>query len=1286
MSESVPRVPRLPYLLDRAVQMLLFWHYTEGIKAQSGRFRFTYLAGLYLFFEEDVNLDYKRVYVEKAKFLCTESKKLFREFRDYLGIKDLEYVRVVNVYDFINVDEKGKDMIVDSILKESQLYYVNEDPQIDENELVFRVELLKGQFNQREDSMNFLVKKFLLDEDKEVLHSKLIIVNNILQEDLEKIKSYYINPIELKEVDLRVVNFEQESHVVEDVEIIDGFIGLNLNEIIAFKKKYGIGMDMDDLLYCQKYFKEVGRNPYIVEIKLIDTYWSDHCRHTTFMTEITDIQLDEGKYKAIFEMALKEYRSSREYVYENRERAISLMDLATINMKEIQKKGLLDDKEKSNEVNAASIEIDVDIDGKTEKWLLMFKNETHNHPTEMEPIGGASTCLGGAIRDPLSGRSFVYQGMRITGAADPRQSFENTLPGKLAQRKITTQAMEGFTSYGNQIGAATGFIKEIYDEGYVAKRMECGALVAAAPKDWVYRGESEPGDVIILVGGRTGRDGLGGAVGSSKEHTEESLHASGAEVQKGNPPLERKILRLFRKEEVSKMIKVCNDFGAGGVSVAIGELADGLMIDLDKVPLKYPGLDGTEIALSESQERMAVVIDSSDLDRFMEEVAREDLEGTVVATVTEEKRLIMNWRGQEIVNIERSFLDTNGIRKKMAVRVEQPKEEGYLNDVSVEIDDLKEAFVKNMKDLNIGSQRGLAMNFDHTVGGGTVLMPYGGKYGLSPSEGMVAKIPVLKGNTSTCSIMTYGFEPNISKWSPFHGGYYAVIESLAKIVALGGDYSKARLSFQEYFERLGEDQSKWGKPLAALLGAYLVQKELDIPSIGGKDSMSGTFEDIDVPPTIISFAVISEKVQNIVSNEFKEKDHHVVLVSLDINEKGLVDLSKLKSNYSKIKELVEKGLVKAAQTVKHGGIARTISEMCFGNMIGFRFESLDKERLFKPLFGSIVLEIPKEVDLSLEFEGIDYEVLGRTIDQREIQVENEKIDLQELLKTWESPLEDVFPVEEAILENDDYKVSNYKKVNISTSTKPKVLIPIFTGTHSEYTLTQSFERVGGDVETFVFNTLSKASIQDSYRELAKKINESKILAFPDGAVLGNEPESGGKLLRLILSNSYVKEAIEGHIRQRDGLILGVGNGFLGIIKAGLIDNGKVSPHEVDTFITNNQSGNFISTLVDVKVKSNKSPWMSGMSLGDIYTVPLATYEGRVILPAGGCNISMDQIATEFANSNITGSDLNIESLTCQKGSIFGTLTAIDRIGDGLYKNVDIKGVHNIFESGIKYFG
>ncbi|NLN14907.1 MAG: phosphoribosylformylglycinamidine synthase [Tissierellia bacterium] len=1224
----------------------------------------------------------ERIYVEKTKYLCTESKKLLREFRDYLGIRDLDYVRVVDVFDFINVDEEDRERIVNNILNEAH-YIISQEPPIEEDELAFRVEVLKGQFNQREDSMNFLVKKFLLDEDVEALHSKLLIVNRISKEDLEKIKSYYINPIESREIPIDAVTYEKESEDAEYIELLEGFIHFSEEELKSFKSKYGIGMDMEDLLFCQKYFKEVGRDPYIVEIKLIDTYWSDHCRHTTFMTEITDIEIDEGKYKEIFEAAIKEYLASREYVYEDKEGGISLMDLATINMKEISKKGLLEDKEKSDEVNAASIEIDVDVDGRVERWLLMFKNETHNHPTEMEPFGGASTCLGGAIRDPLSGRSYVYQGMRITGAGDPRQLFNETLAGKLPQRKITQLAMEGFSSYGNQIGAATGYIREIYDEGYVAKRMECGALVAAAPKDWVVRGKAEPGDLVLLVGGRTGRDGLGGAVGSSKEHTEESLHQSGAEVQKGDPPLERKIVRLFRKEEVSKMIKVCNDFGAGGVSVAIGELADGVLVDLDRVPLKYPGLDGTEIALSESQERMAVVIDKDDLDIFLQEAEKEDVEATVVAEVTEEKRLVMKWKGKEIVNIERSFLATNGVRKKSKARISQPEADSYLFRDSVEEEDLKKAFKKNLKDLNIASQRGLAANFDHTVGGGTVLMPYGGKYGLSPSEGMVAKIPVLKGKTNTCSIMTYGYEPKLAKWSPFHGGFYAVIESLARVVALGGDYRQVRLTFQEYFERLGDDKAKWGKPLAALLGAFLVEKALDIPSIGGKDSMSGSFEDIDVPPTLISFAVTTERVENIISSEFKEADNDVVLIPLHMDDRGLVDLEQLKVNYTRIKELVNKGLVKAAISIKHGGIARAICEMAFGNMIGFKFEDIDKDQLFKPLFGSIILELAKDADLAEELKGIDYQVLGRTQGLRTIDIAGESIGLEGLVSSWESTLGDIFPPSSVEFDKDIERLGGIKDIGVSIK-KPKVLIPIFTGAHGEYTLAQRFEEAGVAVNTFVFKTLTREAIQESFKELATRIRDANILAFPDGAVLGNEPISGGKLYKLILDNPYVREAIEDHIHQKAGLILGIGNGFQALVKSGLIDYGRVKPNEAKTTINSNQTGRFISTLVDVRVRSNKSPWLSGMEVGHVYTVPLATYEGRIILSEVNDTVK-EQIGTEFASLNLTGSQLNIESLSCQMGNIFGTLTAIDRVGPDLYKNVDIKGEHNIFKAGINYF-
>ncbi len=1224
-------------------------------------------------------MNHSRIFIEKKRGFDSEGEDLYREFKHYLNVVNLEDVRIVNVYDIVGAEDTEIQEILGELLYEPRTDIFHEEFIIGKDELSFRIEYLKGQFNEREYYTKEIVKKFILDRDIEVLHSKIIILKGIDYVELDKIKSYYINPIEMKEIPMDVFTYEEEVKDIGDVETIEDFIEFNERDMENFKARYGIGMDMEDLIFCQGYFKDIDRNPTITEIKLIDTYWSDHCRHTTFMTEILNIDIHEGKYRKLFESILKEYLNSREFVYKNRKKPICLMDLATINMKEIAKKGLLEDKEKSDEVNAASIEIDVDVDGKMERWLLMFKNETHNHPTEMEPFGGAATCLGGAIRDPLSGRAFVYQAMRITGAADPRQEFEDTLPGKLPQRKITQTAMKGYSSYGNEIGSATGYVREIYDEGFLAKRMECGALVAAAPKDWVYRGKSEPGDLIILVGGRTGRDGLGGAVGSSKEHTEESLHTSGAEVQKGNPALERKIIRLFRKENISKIIKVCNDFGAGGVGVAIGELADGLDIQLDMVPLKYPGLDGTEIALSESQERMAVVIDRENLDIFMKAAKEEDLEATVVAKVTEDKVLKMSWKGKEIVNIDREFLDTNGIRKKIKVQIEQPKEEDYIDRMWTEFENesIRDGVFKVLSDLNIGSQRGLVQNFDSTVGGGTVLMPYGGKYRLSPSEGMVAKIPVIDGNTNTCSIMTYGYEPKIFKWSPFHGGYYAVIDSIARVVALGGDYKKIRLTFQEYFERLGEDEVKWGKPLSALLGAYKVQKELDIPSIGGKDSMSGTFEDIHVPPTLISFAVTSENVDRIISSEFKEVDSNIVLIPLEIDDNGLVDLDRLKFNYSKIGKLANRHIIKSAQSVKYGGVIRSILEMSFGNKIGFKLNSIDKKQLFMPMFGSLILEISKDIDLEELLQDVDYRVLGHTIDEEKIYIEDEILDIDELITAWESPLKDVFPVVDSYPIGKDISYTGGNKIKTNHSiVRPKVLVPIFTGTHGEYTMAKMFEEAGGDVDILVFKSLSRELIQQSYREFANRIEKSQIIAFSNGAIFGNEPEIGGKLMKIVLGNPYVKEEIDRHLNLRDGLILGVGNGMEGLVKAGLIEGGHV---------VHNSSGGFISTMVDVEVTSNLSPWMSGMDIGDRYTVPLATMEGRIILDNELDIIKSGQVATQFVDYNPVGSTLGIESLTSKDGRILGTISSIDRLDDGLYKNIDIKGRHNIFASGINYF-
>ena len=1230
-------------------------------------------------------MDYKRVFIEKKQGFNAEADFLLEEFKGYLGMKSLKSVRVVNVYDLIGATEDEKDLIVDGILFESALD-LKYDGKIDikDDEKAFRVEYLKGQYNKREDSTEKMIYILTGRDDISVLNSKIIILKGINNGDLDAIKSYYINPIEMEEVGIDSFNPVKED-ASGDIEKIDGFIDMDKSDVREFKDKYGIGMDIDDLIHCRDYFKSIKRNPTITELKLIDTYWSDHCRHTTFMSEIRDISMEEGKYRELFQSSLEEYIESRKFVYGNRDKKISLMDLATINMKEISKKGLLEDKEESDEINAASIEIDVDVNGKTERWLLMFKNETHNHPTEMEPFGGASTCLGGAIRDPLSGRSYVYQAMRITGSADPRLSYEETLPGKNPQRKITKTARAGYSSYGYEIGAATGFVREIYDDGFVAKRMELGALVAAAPKSSVYRGKPSPGDLILLLGGKTGRDGLGGAVGSSKEHTEESLASSGAEVQKGNPYIERRIIRLFRKPEASRMIKKCNDFGAGGVGVAIGELADGLLIDLDKVPLKYSGLDGTEIALSESQERMAVVIDKNDIEEFMKLVEGEDIEATVVAEVTEEKTLKMLWKKNTIVDIDRAFLDTNGIRKKTKVNIEQPQKTSYFEEDPSHIKgDIVSDFIENVKDLNICSQKGLVEGFDHTVGAGTVLMPLGGKTSLTPTEGMVAKIPVLDGKTNTCSLMSYGYEPKLSKWSPFHGGYFAVIQSIAKIVAMGGSHEGVRLSFQEYFERLGDDSSKWGKPFAALLGAYIVEKNLDTPSIGGKDSMSGSFEDIDVPPTLVSFAVNTDNIENIISPEFKRSGSKVALVELNIDDNGTVDFDELKDNYRWIKDSIDRGDILSASTVKYGGIARSIAEMSMGNMIGFEFNEADEDKLFKPLYGSIIVELNSHVEIKDLKRNIS--ILGTTMKDKSIKIKNKEIDLKDLSIEYKNPLNEVFPINEERVEKTDIIWNKGKNIKRKTQiSKPRVLIPILPGSHGEYDMGESFKRAGGLVDYFVFKTSTISGVRKSYEALSEKIKDYQIIGLPNGSLLGDEPESGGKLLKIILENPSIKDEIMNHLYKRDGLMLGIGGAFLGLMKSGLIQYGEIKKLEEDSpNIAYNKNGEFLSKQVDIKVVSNLSPWLDGLNIGDIFTSPLATKEGRIV---GNLErlIENGQIATVYSEDNPTGSKLGIESLTSPDGRILGTISSIDRTGDSLYKNIEKQGEHNIFKSGIKYF-
>ncbi len=1228
-------------------------------------------------------MSFKRIFIEKKKDYNVEEKSILNEVRSYLKIDSLEGVRILNVYDLVGLSDEESSLLVDKVLYEPSLDDKYEDKiEISEDEKYFRIEMLKGQFNQREESLREIASYVIENENFDLGHSKIFVFKGINDLELDKIKKYYINPLESSELDLEELSL-RKNYRSEDILKVDGFLSLIESDIEEFKEEYGIGLDIEDILFCQDYFKNVEkRQPSLIELKLIDTYWSDHCRHTTFMTEITDIKLTENYYEKLFQESLDSYLKSRDFVYGENKKVVSLMDLATINMKETKKKGLLDDKEDSKEINAASIVIDVDVDGVDEKYLLMFKNETHNHPTEMEPFGGAGTCLGGAIRDPLSGRAYVYQAMRITGSADPRESVEDTLAGKLPQRKITRTAMEGYSSYGYEIGAATGFVREIYDEGYKAKRMEVGALVATAPVENVYRGAAEPGDSVILIGGRTGKDGVGGAVGSSKKHTEESFDNSAAEVQKGNAAVERKIVRLFRRPEASKLIKICNDFGAGGVSVAIGELADGLDIDLNKVPLKNQSLNGLEIALSESQERMAAVVGPENVEEFLKYCREEDVEATIVARVTEEKVLKMNYDGHSLVHINRDFLDSNGIRKQNKIEVVYPKKKDYFNQSEdLEDSEVMDRLKLNLMDLNIASQKGLIQNFDSTVGGETVLMNLGGKNQLTPAEGMVSRIPVETGQTKTCSMMSYGFDPSISKWSPYHGGYYAVVESLAKIVAIGGDVEKTRLSFQEYFERIDKDPKKWSKPLLSLLGAYRVQKAFDTPAIGGKDSMSGTFEDLNVPPTLISFAVNYDKVDSIISPEFKNFASEVGVFIFPIGEDGTLDLDELRKTYGYIKKLIDEKIIISASSVKNGGIGRSISEMALGNGIGISLNGSRKD-LFNPMYGSIVVELNRGFDKS-HIDCKYYESLGKT-EGSQIKVAGQTIDLEKLELIYTKVQEEVFPIVKPVEfeSKKDYKLSSQLKYKEKVE-NVRVFIPIFKGTYGEYNLEKAFTKLGAEVESYVFETLDKSKREESYKKLANHIENCHILALPDGMVMGSEPESGSKYTKLIFENPIVKKAVENHIEDKK-LILGIGNGFESLIKLGLIEYGKyVDGSEQNLLITNNKEAGFISEMVRVNLKSNLSPFLAGGKFNEDYIQPLGSKSGRIV----GDNLDRlfenGQVATVFKD-NLTGSEYGIESLSSPNGLIYGTITGIDRVSDDLYKNVG-QNVLEIFKNAVDYF-
>ena len=1248
----------------------------------------------------------KRLFVEKKKGCDVEAGMLFNDIKENLGIDGLKSVRIVNRYDVSGIADRDYERAVHTVFSEPPVDIIYDENIDAGSSRVFAVEYLPGQYDQRADSAAQCIQIMTMGERPEVKTARLIILEGLISdEEFRKIKSYCINPVDSREASLeKPLTLSSEINIPESVDTVDGFIDADRPGLEKLKESMGFAMDVEDLLFCQSYFRDnEKRNPTVTEIKVIDTYWSDHCRHTTFLTELKDIKIEDGPYAGIIKEVYENYLESRKFVYGDRVRDINLMDIATIAMKELKLRGKIPDLDESEEINACSIVVEVDADGKKEEWLVMFKNETHNHPTEIEPFGGAATCLGGAIRDPLSGRAYVYQAMRVTGSGDPRTKIEDTLPGKLPQRKITTGAAAGYSSYGNQIGLATGQVSEVYDEGFVAKRMEVGAVIGAVPKKNVVRKVPCEGDVIILLGGRTGRDGCGGATGSSKEHNEKSILNCGAEVQKGNPPTERKIQRLFRKPEVSLLIKRCNDFGAGGVSVAIGELADGLLINLNAVPKKYEGLDGTELAISESQERMAVVVDRKDAEKFMEYSREENLEAVVVAEVTSDSRLRMVWNEKIIVNISREFLNTNGAKQSTDAVIASPtgtvfnkEHDGYSRN------SIWDEWLKNLGSLNVCSQRGLSERFDSTIGAGTVLMPFGGKYQLTPAECMAAKIPVLTGDTSTGTLMSFGYNPKLSKRSPFHGAFYAVIEAVTKIVSAGGDYKSIRLTLQEYFEKPGKDPVKWGKPLSALLGSYYAQMKLNLPAIGGKDSMSGTFNDLNVPPTLVAFAVDAADVKKIVSPEFKKAGSSVVLLKPLRDENELPVIDSLKRIYTKVNGLINDGKVLSSHTIGIGGIAGAVSKMAFGNKIGIKFgSSIGDINLFEPDYGSILLELDEKENLDSLFEGIDYILLGQTQSKGAIDIRDISIDLDEALESYEKPLEKVFPARVkhtySNIPSIEYSMRNTVRPKLQFA-KPRVFIPVFPGTNCEYDTARAFERAGGIVDTFVINNLSPSEIEASIREMAGRIKNSQIIALPGGFSGGDEPDGSGKFIAAAFRNPSAADAVMELLNNRDGLILGICNGFQALIKLGLLPYGKIVDMKDDSpTLTFNSIGRHMSRMVNTKVVSVMSPWLSGVNEGDIHTVAISHGEGRFTANQEDIEIMVKngQVATQYVNqygepgydieSNPNGSVFAIEGITSPDGRIFGKMGHSERAGINIAVNVPGEKNQKIFESGINYF-
>jgi len=1245
----------------------------------------------------------KRVFVEKKAPFAVKAKELKDEIESYLGIKNVTQVRELIRYDIENLSDETYNKALTTVFSEPPVDNVFEMTfDVKTEDYVFSVEFLPGQFDQRADSAEQCVK-FLNENETPVIKSAVtyVVSGKLTEDEKEKIKAHCINPVDSRQATKNipatlVVDFDDPA----DVIIFDGFKDMTEDKLDELYSSLGLAMTFKDFLHIQNYFKsEEKRDPSMTEIRVLDTYWSDHCRHTTFSTELKDVKFKDGYYNEPIVATYNKYLTDREEIFKGRkDKFVCLMDLALMAMRKLKKEGKLEDQEESDEINACSIVVPVEVDGISEEWLVNFKNETHNHPTEIEPFGGAATCLGGAIRDPLSGRTYVYQAMRVTGAADPTRSLSETLHGKLPQKKLVRGAASGYSSYGNQIGLATGYVKEIYHPDYVAKRMEIGAVIGAAPRRAVIRETSDTGDIIILLGGRTGRDGCGGATGSSKVHTEESIENCGAEVQKGNAPTERKIQRLFRREEVSKLIKKCNDFGAGGVSVAIGELADGLRISLDKVPKKYAGLDGTEIAISESQERMAVVVDPKDVSQFLEYSKEENLEAVVVAIVTQEPRLILEWRGKEIVNISRAFLDTNGAHQETSVLVDIPeKDESYL--LKEEVTDVKDKWLATLSNLNECSQKGLVERFDGSIGAASVFMPYGGKYQLTEVQTMVAKLPVLTGKCDTVTMMSYGFDPYLSKWSPYHGAMFAIVDSVAKIVAAGGDFSKIRFTFQEYFRRMTQDPSRWSQPFVALLGAYEAQLGFGLPSIGGKDSMSGTFNDIDVPPTLVSFAVDIAKEQDIITPELKHVGSILVKFAIEKDEFDMPVFEQVKTLYSEIHALIQSKAIISAYVLDGKGLVPALCKMAFGNKLGFTITSdIKEDDLFAPEYGCIVAEVPANKLAQIK---VPYTLAGDVNETKTFTYKDVSITIDEALSVWSGKLEKVFPTKaDKAVDVIETEIYNAKSIHISKNkvAKPTVFIPVFPGTNCEYDSTKAFEKAGAKVIVKVFKNLDAQGIRESVAEFENAINQSQIIMFPGGFSAGDEPDGSAKFFATAFRNEKLKEAVEKLLNQRDGLALGICNGFQALIKLGLVPSGDIIRQDANApTLTFNTINRHISKMVYTKVVSNKSPWLQGAQLGGVYCNPASHGEGRFVAPQEWIDklFANGQVATQYCDFdgnismdeewNINGSYMAIEGITSPDGRCFGKMTHSERRGDSVAINIYGEQDLKIFESGARYF-